>query len=321
MNEVDLLRHIQTRSATPASRGAVEIGPGDDAAVIRVGDEQVLLTVDHLVEGTHFNPIGQVPPDAIIDRIARKAVARSISDIAAMGGTPIASLATACFPPDFPQERANLLFDRMHAWAIRWQAPLVGGDIAQSPSRENRPHDALVLTVTVVGRPHPARGPVLRSTASPGDSLWVTGRLGNSLRSERHLTFEPRITESTWLCSRSSSRSGRPVPSAMIDLSDGLGRDAGRLALASNVRIEIDADAIPRHDDCRDWQAAASDGEDYEILFTVPPETDLSAMLQATGTPATRIGIVAAGEPGCSVRTGADTTIDAASMGWDHGTH
>ncbi len=104
--------------------GGVLFGPGDDCAALRVGGETLLATVDHLIEHRHF------APDTPVDAVARKAIARSISDIAAMAGTPLATLATAALPHGYPQSEAETLYDRLAHWAKHFQCPLVGGDAA-----------------------------------------------------------------------------------------------------------------------------------------------------------------------------------------------
>ncbi len=276
--------------------GRVVVGPGDDCAAVRC-DGLVIVTVDQLVEGRHFTP------DTPVDLIARKAVARSTSDVAAMGGTPEWSLAAGVIPEGYPY--AAELTDALHRWGEHWGAPMVGGDIAGAARGS-----PLVLTTTVGGSPHPARGPVLRSTARPGDAVWVTGRLGNSLASGRHLTFEPRTAEGAWLCDTLGERLH-----AMIDVSDGLGRDAGRIADASGVLIELDRDALPRYADALDPLAPLRDGEDHELCFTASAEIDLGERTPH-GTRLTRIGRVVAGH-GC-VAVGKDGRVDVAGLGWDH---
>jgi thiamine-monophosphate kinase len=196
----------------------------------------------------------------------------------------------------------------MARWARHFGCPLVGGDIAIG--------GALVLSVTAVGAPHPARGPVLRSGTRPGDDLYVTGSLGGSFNRAtglgRHLTFEPRLAESRWLCDALG-----PALHSMMDLSDGLGRDAARMAAASGVRLVIDAAVIPRSPGVSDWRQAASNGEDYELLFTAPADAPVPAACPATGTPVTRIGVAAAGS-GCVIVDGGRET-DASELGWEHG--
>jgi len=299
--ESELLAHIYHRPAALSDRRDIIVGPGDDAAVLAIGTESVLLTVDQLVAGRHYDP--NTTP---IDAIARKAIVRSVSDIAAMGGTPTAALATGCLPHEFPH--ANELFDRMAHWATHFGAPLIGGDIASSDKDP-------VLTVTVIGSPHPIRGAVLRSTAKPGDAVYVTGRIGNSYKSGRHLTFEPRLREA-----RALADMLRHNLHAMIDVSDGLGRDAARIASVSNVRIDIDAARIPLHTDAPDPLRALAEGEDYELLFTAPESLQLPDTLNAT--PLTRIGSVTA--PAAELPSGAyatdnaGNTINLEHAGWDH---
>ncbi|MCA9311688.1 MAG: thiamine-monophosphate kinase, partial [Phycisphaerales bacterium] len=241
--ETELLRHIYRRSADLAGHPCIALGPGDDAALLHL-PAATLVTVDQLVEGRHYRP------DLDVDLVARKAVARSVSDIAAMGGRPLAGFATACLRSDFRE--ADHLFDRMSHWARCWAAPLAGGDIATGPG-------PTVLTVTMLGELPDGVPPVLRSGARAGDRVVVTGALGGSLASGRHARFEPRLAEAAWLQTHAR-------PTAMLDISDGLGRDAGRLAEASGVRIVLEAARLPRHAEVADWRRAASDGEDYELL-------------------------------------------------------
>jgi len=311
MHESGLHSHIYARSAGVTGRfPQVQAGPGDDCAVLAgpVG-RRVLATVDHLIEGRHYEgPAGRATG---FDAIARKAVARSVSDIAAMGGSLhewSAALATAALPHGFPQRDADELFDRLQFWCEHWRCPLVGGDAAAFGGGACA--GPLTLTVTVLGLAHAARGPVLRSGARPGDGVFVTGALGGSLRSGRHLTFEPRLREAGELC----ELLGGDLR-AMLDISDGLGRDGARLAAASGVSIELDAAMIPCHAGCA-WREALRDGEDYELVFTAASGAPVPA--RCADTPITRIGSVAAGGPRCAVR-GLDGSVhDASNEGWDH---
>lgn len=298
MRESELLAHIATRSADLSGRGVVVVGPGDDTAVLRLGG-QTLVTVDHLVAGRHFDP-----ESTTIDQIARKAIARSVSDIAAMAGTPQAGLATGCLPEEF--RHADELFDRMAHWARCYGCPLVGGDIASSSG-------PLVLTVIVLGQAHASRGPALRSEARAGDAVYVTGRIGGSLLSGRHLSFEPRVAEGRWIADHLGKSLG-----AMIDLSDGLGRDGARVADASRLRMELQAGRIPLHGDAESWAAAAGEGEDYELLFTARDAVPLPDRIPETGVPITRIGRVLDGS-GCVIVDDSGAETDARELGWDHG--
>ncbi|MFM9957074.1 MAG: thiamine-phosphate kinase [Phycisphaerales bacterium] len=295
-----MLDHIRERSSHLRGRGAVVVGPGDDCAVLALPG-LTLATVDHLVEGRHYGP------STPIDLIARKAVARSVSDIAAMGGEPSCGLATGCLRADF--ERADELFDRMAHWGEEFGCPLAGGDIATTkPASEGGVN---VLTVTVLGSSHVVRGPVERRTAREGDLVCVTGAFGGSLESGRHLTFEPRVREGRELC----DLLGRRL-TAMIDVSDGLGRDAGRIAKASGVRIEMDSWKVPLARGVKEWRRGVGDGEDYELLFAIEP--GMVPRSVGGGTAVTVIGRVVRGT-GCVVLDESGVTHDASQMGWDHG--
>ncbi len=300
MDESTLLAHIYDRSATLAADFAsrVAVGPGDDCAVLRLtsGAAPLLVTTDQLVEGRHYDPATP------ISSIAHKAICRSLSDIAAMGARAHSCVAAATLRAGF--EHADELFDAMARTAARYDCPLVGGDIAVSDG-------PTVLCVTVLGEPHDRRGPALRSDAKPGDIVCVTGAVGGSFVSGKHLTFEPRLREADWLCDTLGDRLG-----AMIDLSDGVGRDAGRVAAASRVRIMLDEAEIPLAPSAKDARSAIADGEDYELLFTVRPGADIPSATP-TGVAITAIGSVEPGA-GCVFRLRDGAMIDAAKLGWDH---
>lgn len=344
MNESDLLAHIFTLSGgINAGAGDVLVGPGDDCAVVSTpSGDALLLTVDQLVEGRHFET------GTPIDLIARKAVARSISDIAAMGGEPCWGLATGLLPDGYQHGRE--LSEALHKWGNHWHCPIVGGDIAFGPG-------PLSITVTVVGRmqepqasapgqtasqPVPpsspredretgtqthgsenrattrAISPILRSGARAGDELWLTGQVGGSFDSGWHLRFEPRLA-----AGHAAARSGRVH--AMIDLSDGLGRDASRIAVASNMRLMIDAAKLPVSHRARDWAQAAGEGEDYELLMAIHPRhPEITDPPLALDPPLHGpIGIVRPCEPGekpgATIIDPYGKPHDAESLGWDHG--
>jgi thiamine-monophosphate kinase len=163
-----------------------------------------------------------------------------------------------------------------------------------------------------MGRPHATRGPVLRSGAKVGDGVYVTGAIGGSFEKRtglgRHLTFEPRLAEAMALCDALG-----PRLHAMMDISDGLGADSARIAAASRVRIRLEAASLPKSPGITDWKNAASDGEDYELLFAATGAVPSTV----AGTPVTRIGAVDAGT-GCVIVYGG-REIDVAGMGWEHG--
>jgi len=194
----------------------------------------------------------------------------------------------------------------MSRWALEMGCPLAGGDISTVAG-------PTVLSVTVIGRAHESRSPVLRHGAREGDGIYVTGAIGGAVRSGRHLSFTPRVAEGRWLC----EILGEQITS-MLDISDGLGRDAARLGDASGVTLEIEESRVPTHDDAGTVRQAIAEGEDYELLFTASREiTDTKC--PETGTPITRIGTVRAKKDGASVLVGIAgerTRIDEA--GWDH---
>jgi thiamine-monophosphate kinase len=321
MRESELLDHIA--AAAPGLRAAfpyIAVGPGDDCAVITLAGAPLLLKVDQLVEGRHFRPLPFTP----LELVARKAIARAISDVAAMGGRPTACLVGAVLPADFAGAKA--LYDALDKWARHWSCPLVGGDTAtwataahapHAPHAPPSPHAPLVLSISVIGTPHARRGPVLRSSAEVGDAVYVSGQLGGSLDPTtghgRHLLFEPRVIEAAWLCDTLGDRLH-----AMMDLSDGLGRDGARLASASGISLRLAAADIPLSPGAKGWQSAAGDGEDHELLFTAPPSAGLPRQCPETGTPITRIGTVAPGH-GILITDESGTPHDASTMGWEHG--
>lgn len=255
MREFELLEHVYR--ANPRFDERVLIPPGDDMAMVAIGGVDLLVAVDQLVAGRHVD-LARTP----LSLVGRKAITRSLSDVAAMAATPVATLAAVTLPSDFADERAKELFDAMRETAAHYHCPLVGGDIACHSSKDH----PLVCSTTVFAQPAaPGRQPVTRAGARVGDRVWVTGELGGSMGPDglgRHLTFEPRIDEAIALAETLGDELH-----AMIDLSDGLGRDLGHIAVMSSVRIEVDVHRLP----CRnglDWRRAVTDGEDYELCFT-----------------------------------------------------
>jgi thiamine-monophosphate kinase len=303
VDEASLLKHIM--SGWVGMAGAfrdVLVGPGDDCAVVRLGGERALLTIDQVVEGRHFRA------GTDVGLIARKAVARSISDIAAMAGEPLFVVASGALPLGYDQGLARGLVDGLKRWSEHWGCALVGGDLASLPGAD----DAMVLNVMVIGRAHGVRGPVLRSGAKVGDGVYVTGVLGGSFEEGTglgwHVEFEPRVREARELADGMGDRLR-----SMMDLSDGLGRDGGRLAAASGVRLELEAGWLPLRMGSG-WMSGLGDGEDYELLFTASGDVPGDVC----GTRVTRVGNVVEGT-GCVVRGPGGEWIDAEEMGWNHG--
>jgi thiamine-monophosphate kinase len=221
---------------------------GDDCAVLE-GERRGrlrLLKVDAVVEGIHF--LRKTDPALV----GRKAMARPLSDIAAMGGLPMEALVTVGLPGDRPVEEVVRLYDGLRRIGDAYGVSVVGGETVRTTG-------PLFLSVALTGWVE-RRRVVRRSGGGPGDWLYVTGMLGGSI-SGRHLAFEPRIGEARWLTEHFRI-------AAMMDLSDGLGADLPRLARASGTGFEIDRAALPLAPGC-DADAALGDGEDYELLFAV----------------------------------------------------
>ena len=227
---------------------------GDDCAVLPCADpgKFLLYTCDPVVEGVHF--LRDTPPR----RVGWKAMARNLSDIAAMGGLPRWAIVSVGLRPQTTLRWVEELYAGLRAAAAKFGCQIVGGDTTRVT------HEQFVV-VTLVGDVERSRV-VRRRGARVGDSVFVTGSLGGSLRG-KHLTFVPRITEARWLVDNF------PIH-AMIDLSDGLSSDLQRLVEAGKrgVGYEIHAAEVPLARAARGrLDAALNDGEDFELLFTIDP--------------------------------------------------
>jgi thiamine-monophosphate kinase len=231
----------------PLSRSVVS-GAGDDCAIVRVpGRDRVLvLKTDCVVEGVHFERTAKA-----ID-VGWKAMARPLSDFAAVSAVPQFALVTLITPPTVEVAWLAQLYRGLTKAARRFDVAIVGGETSAT-------RGPVAISISIAGIAEKNRW-ISRSGGKPGDDLFVTGTLGGSIRG-KHLRFIPRLTESLWLTKHF------PVH-AMMDLSDGLGADLPRLASASKVGYEIDESAIPRTRGCSVEQAI-SDGEDYELLFAI----------------------------------------------------
>jgi thiamine-monophosphate kinase len=291
--EIALLEEI--RRLVPAAPGVL-VGPGDDAAVLERSPHQVLLTTDALVEGVHFRR-----PWLTARELGARAFEVAASDVAAMGGRVRAVLLAIAAPAGWPVDDLRGVVRGVESAARRAGGALVGGNLASA--RE------LALTVTVLGDA-PAR-PLLRSGARNGDQLFVTGRLGGAAFGLRLLTGARSLPagETARRCWRrpvARLQAGRAlatagIATAMMDLSDGLLVDAGRLARASGVGLVIDATRVPLAPALRGLDSRAArglamcGGEDYELLFAVSPRRLARLAALDLGCAATRIGEVQAG--------------------------
>jgi thiamine-monophosphate kinase len=326
LGEHELIARLERRFGPPPPW--VTLGIGDDAAVVApVRGEEVVVTTDSLVEGVHFLPADASAPDA--ERQARagalghKALAVSLSDLAAMGAAPRAALLSLAIRSDWPVAEFDALIDGFAALAALTRTPLVGGNITRSPG-------PLVLDVTAIGSAL-ARKILRRSAGRAGDELYVTGRLGaaaagvavladpaaESLGREtsfaecigRHERPTPRV--------RCGLMAGRArVASAAIDLSDGLSDAVRQIARASGVGAVVEADAVPVHPGASAWAArqgidaidlALSGGEDYELLFAVPRRRRRAFLAIANrwhGLPVTAVGRLSAEAGAWLIRDG-----------------
>ncbi len=226
------------------------VGPGDDCAVVDPGKGRGplrLLKTDAIVEGVHFLP--DTPPQ----KVGWKAVARVLSDFAAMGGTPEHLLITVAVDAERPVAWMDGLYRGIRKCLEMHGGVLAGGETSRLPGG---------ALISVAGEGSVERKKlVLRSGGKPGDLILVTGKLGGSIAG-KHLDFTPRLLESAWLV-------GQLRPSAMMDLSDGLAKDLPRLAAASGCGFLLEG-GIPATPGCTRGQALG-DGEDYELLLTVSP--------------------------------------------------
>jgi thiamine-monophosphate kinase len=258
------------------ARRGVLLGIGDDAALFRQKPGyETILTCDWFLEGTHFLR-EKHPPDAV----GWKCLARALSDVAAMGGTPRCFLLSLALPKTHTGRWLDLFLGGLRRSSSKFQCVLAGGDTTH--------RDEILINITVAGEA-PAGKAVRRSGAQVGDILYVSGRLGQAelglriLRQSKgtarkknsialkHLYPEPRLALGRWLA-------GRGLASAMMDLSDGLSSDLPRLCAASEVGAQLDMTKLPlvtaldvtlRHK-LDPLQLALHGGDDYELLFTVP---------------------------------------------------
>jgi len=257
MNEFELIARL-TKSLPTNEK--VVAGAGDDCAVLDLGvpEKLILFKTDAVVEGIHFTR--ETPPE----KIGRKALARCLSDIAAMAGTPTAALVTVALPKNFDPEFVAKIYYGLNALAEKHGVAIVGGETTTNPER-------ILISISMLGTV--ARGKqTLRSGAKIGDAIFVTGELGGS-RAGKHFDFEPRLDEARWLAEQF------PIH-AMLDLSDGLAGDLRHVLNASHAGAVLLKTAIPvsraakvrakQSPDARPaFAAALTDGEDFELLLTL----------------------------------------------------
>ncbi len=302
------------------------VGIGDDCAVMQIGRSDggplLLLKTDAVVEGVHFDR------HATPFQIGWKAMARPLSDFAAMAGWPRWALVTAALCEEMPVRFVREVYRGLAAAAKKFDVTIVGGETVRTPDR-------FWLNVALAGEVTP-QAMKLRSGARAGDAIFVTGALGGSIAG-KHLRFTPRIAEAQWLAKFSVAavydcrnlarkRTGGHRPPlrvhAMIDLSDGLARDLGHICRESGVGARLMASAIPIAPAAAgSLPRALGDGEDHELLFTAPAAAALRLQIawrrKFPRLPLTQIGVVVRGRD-IVLADGQGNTRALGEAGYDH---
>ena len=315
------------RLAAAATTPAVVAGIGDDCAVLRLvpgrGKEKgkskendTLVTTDFSLEGIHFRRDWHSA-----ESVGHRCLARGLSDIAAMGGEPVAAFLSLALPRNLPQSWVGRFARSLISLAERYGVTLAGGDTAESPN-------GVLADIVLVGAVPRGRA-VLRSGARPGDRVYVSGELGGSAAAvwqmrklkrklnpreyPRHFFPEPRIE-----LGRVLREEG--LASAMIDTSDGLSTDLAHICEESGVGAELQAKVIPRASVGKpsrevDLQFALHGGEDYELLFTSPSGKRLPSRI--AGVPITQIGHITR-QRKIFLRKRGGVGYELEPLGWEH---
>lgn len=316
---IEQIREIVRRTKRSRVRSwAIPIGIGDDCAVLRpAAGHDLLITTDFTLEGVHFRREWHSP-----ESVGHRCVARGLSDIAAMGGEPVAVFLSLAVPRDLSQKWVQGFLRGITRLAEKYGASLSGGDTAQSP-------DGILADIIVLGGV-PQKKAILRSGARAGDRIYVSGELGGSAAAiaemrrhperklnpkyyRRHFFPDPRIALGCILREKK-------LASAMIDTSDGLSTDLAHICEESGVGAEISAEAIPRARFGKpkrevDIDLAIHGGEDYELLFTVSSGKRIPE--QIAGVPLTCIGEITR-KPKIVLRNDKGAARELTARGWEH---
>jgi thiamine-monophosphate kinase len=317
LSEKSLIEKIRRQAQLAGRRHGLVTGIGDDCGVLRVPrDHETLVTTDFSLEGIHFRRDWH-PPEVV----GHRCLTRGLSDIAAMGGEPLAAFLSLALPRKLPQKWVDGFLRGFLNLANRCDVPLAGGDTAESPA-------GILADIVLLGSV-PRGTAVLRSGAKPGDRIYVTGELGgsaatiNRLRSSgkkklRPSDFSAHFSPIPRLAVGRILRAKR-VPSAMIDISDGLSTDLAHVCEESAVGAEIRAEAIPlasigkpRHE--VDLRFALHGGDDYELLFTARRVKKVPARI--AGVPITPIGQITRSRRVILIRDGLRSEL--IPQGWEH---
>ena len=293
-------------------------GIGDDCAVLQLPrGHEALITTDFTLEGIHFRRKWH-PPESV----GHRCLTRGLSDIASMGGEPIAAFLSLALPSDLPQKWVDDFMRGLLILAKKFEVSLAGGDTAQSPDR-------ILADIVVLGSV-PKGKAILRSGARPGDRLYVSGKLGGSAASLERMRAKPKsklnpadfqahfFPEPRLRLGRALREKG--LASAMIDISDGLSTDLAHICEESRVGAEIVEEAIPRAVIGKlaqevDLRFALHGGEDYELLFTIPRGRRIPARI--AGVPVTEIGRIVRGKK-VVIKTKNGKSRELVPQGWQH---
>jgi thiamine-monophosphate kinase len=296
--------------------GRLIAGIGDDCAVLRPSlGADLLVTTDFSLEGVHFRREWH-PPESI----GHRCLARGLSDIAAMGGEPVAAFLSLAIPPDLAQTWVDRFLKGLLKLARQFGVALAGGDTSQSPS-------GLLTDVIVIGSV-PKDGAILRSGARPGDRIYVTGALGESATALSLLYSKKKIDRKKFSghffpiprIQAAQTLRSRKIPTSMIDISDGLSTDLSHICEESHVGAEIWAQQIPKAKVGRRAKTVALElalhgGEDYELLFTA--SSDRSVPSRLAGVPITCIGEITRRKQMFLVDENGSRSI-LSPRGWEH---
>lgn len=313
ITQASLAAQPKTRRNLPAR---VVQSIGDDCAVIStVAGVETLVTTDFSLEGVHFR--SEWHP---ADSVGHRCLTRGLSDIAAMGGTPFAAFLSLALPADLPQRWADQFFNGLLALAHRSGVTLSGGDISQSP-------EGILADITVLGTVAEGKS-IRRNTAKPGDRIYVSGELGAPVALLEQLYAQParRLRASSFPAhfypeaqlALARFLGDKQLPSAMIDISDGLSLDLARLCKSSGCGAVLQENAIPiaslgRHE--VELRHALHGGDEYQLLFTVSPGRRVPA--EYKGIPLSLIGYVTDGnEVSIEHENGYVTELEP--HGWQH---
>lgn len=288
-------------------------GLGDDCAILQIpADQQLLVTTDLCIEATHFRREWH-PPESV----GHRCLTRGLSDIAAMGGEPVACFLSLAVPGALPQKWIDRFLQGLLRLAAQFHVPLAGGDTSSA--------DKITADIVVLGTVPAGKG-LLRSGAKTGEGIYVTGALGYAAhvlkrlfagerirpaRADRHFYPLPRIEVARRL------RKGG-LASAMIDISDGLSVDLGHICRESRASALLEADAIPMAQ-AASLELALHGGDEYELLFTAPPRVRIPEKI--AGVKITRIGEVMSqvgGHPAMRIRDGSGRVRPLEPKGWQH---